>query len=214
MEGDPFLLRLLPAALPIAVYLAWLGVVHLRRRPTLITGRRDLLLLALALAPLPAAALDWSLVAAHRFQALALGALLLAAVLAFAPREVCSWVFYNADRDDVAGLIGGCLDRMGETYRREGDHFHFPERTLRLTLGSMPILHNVVVYYSYRRGEDGPAAEYLEQQLRRHVGELPAVSRAAGMPFVTAALAVLTVVIVEGGPRWAQIGALVRKLFS
>jgi hypothetical protein len=214
MDGEPFFARLLPAAVPIAVYLVYMGIVHLRRRPTLVTGRRDLLLLALALAPLPASALNWSVIAAHKYQVLSGAALLAALVLAFAPREMCSWVFYNAEREDVERLLVQSLERMGETFERRGDEFHFPERTLRLSIRGVPLLHNVVVYFSYRRAEDEPAARYLGEQMARRLHELPAASRAAGMPFLTAAAAVAAVLMVEGGSRWRQLVELFQRLFG
>lgn len=137
------------ALLPLALYLLWIGVMHLRRRPTLVSGSRDILAVflaafgAVALGPME---LFMPEAAAVRFGPLAWLQLVILYVLNVAlvvlimrPRAV----LYNMTREQARTALARVLEQLGAPAVWAGDTLAVPAWELEVRLDQSGILRQV-----------------------------------------------------------------------
>lgn len=213
MPDDPALtaFKLVLACLPPAVYLWLLGAAQFAAHPVVVTGRRDLSLLGMALLPMLVASLDWRelLVAWHIVPALA-GLLILLLVLVV-PGEAESWVFYNARLPDVRDCVTSSLTAMGVTFEDRPDGLATPDGALTITFSRFAPLNSVTVYHQC-------ASEALQLRLERRLFEgaaaMPAASGFAGLPVMLAGTAAAMVPVVAVLQNFEAVTQLVRRAFG
>src|SRR5690606_21413735 len=137
------------ALLPLALYLLWIGVTHLRRRPSLVSGSRDILAVflaafgAVALGPME---LFMPEAAAVRFGPLAWLQLVILYVLNVAlvvlimrPRAV----LYNMTREQARTALARVLEQLGAPAVWAGDTLAVPAWELEVRLDQSGILRQV-----------------------------------------------------------------------
>ena len=156
---DPF--RLCLAFGPVAAYLVLLGVVNLRRRPSLVSGTRDTFVLGLAVVglvtigpielffPTTAAVLfgpyTWAFL-------LALYGLCLVLVLLMARPRL---VIYNISVDQLRPVLADLVEGLDPEGRWAGDSLVLPQLGIQLHLDNSPAMRNVSLVAS------GPNQNYL-----------------------------------------------------
>jgi len=142
-----FILQVVAALGPVAVYFLGLGLVNSQARPLLISARRDFMLLASAFFPLvlvPAA-----LMARNGHAYVAIGVLVGVLMLFFVmlPRRRSLWVVYNVGAGQLLRLIQRACRRQGWTLRVDGDCLTVQPVGLRLTRHGLNWLRNATIEF-------------------------------------------------------------------
>ena len=140
-----FVLQLVLALGPLAVYFLGLGLVNSQAHPCMVSARTDFVVLATAVIPMvmgPVLALvqfgGWwpaflaALVASGFF-----GVML--------PRRSSGWVVYNASLPQCRRLFCRACRRLGLSTDGNDDQLHVPEAGLTVSLSALPLLRNVTL---------------------------------------------------------------------
>ncbi|GIW90051.1 MAG: hypothetical protein KatS3mg109_0483 [Pirellulaceae bacterium] len=155
-------LFLIVALVPLAGYLALLGITQCRRRPFVTTGSRDMAALGLALIGCVLAGpmqLLMPLAAAYQFGPyvwllLALLYLLSLAMLALAARP--RLVIYNATFDQVRPLLADVVFRLDAEARWAGECVNLPNLGVQFHITASPLMHTVqLIAVGRRQSIDG-----------------------------------------------------------
>ncbi|HBO43395.1 MAG TPA: hypothetical protein DD670_05590 [Planctomycetaceae bacterium] len=166
---------------PPAVYLLGVAAVNLRRRPTVVSGTRDLALLAFAMAGLVAvgpmelgfpesAALNFlgPLVWIPLFSLYGLCVVL--AILTVRPRLVV----YNITADQLRQLLAEVVESLDAEARWAGDSLFLPRLGVQLHLDASRAMRNISLVAA------GPNQSFLGwQKLQRHLAASAASVRVA-----------------------------------
>jgi len=182
MEPLGLTFRLVAVVLPVALYFLLLGLLNSRRRPQLLTGRRDFILLTAALSPLvlmPVAEMLGLSLLHVGLSAIAL----LAGVALLAPRGR-SWVIYNLPPGQIRGILSRSLDSSGLSSKPAGSAFALDAGGL-LRISHFPLLRNVTLRLD---GASPETAARVEEALTASLGRC----RAETSPMAVALLLVAT----------------------
>lgn len=157
------------AMLPLAAYLAVIATLHLRRRPVILTGAWDAMLLAAGVSGLVIAgplALLQPLTGASPWTAAALLAafaiIVAFAILAARPRLVV----YNVGLDQLRPLLVDVVARLDPDSRWAGEAAALPTRGLQLHLDSRGVARSVSIIAAGTRPSPETWAEF-SRRLRR-----------------------------------------------
>ena len=166
--------HILIALLPLALYLLRLGWVNYRARPTLVTGTRDTLSLALAISGLVAIGpmeLFMPQAAARRFDSFIW-------ILLFAFYLLCTTlitmlirprlIIYNSTIDHVRPLLARCALELDREASWASDSLALPQLQVQLHLESTPALGYVQIVSTGPR-QSFPGWRKIEQALRREL---------------------------------------------
>ena len=196
---DP--LRICIAIGPLGLYLAAIGWRNVRRRPRVVSGARDTLALALALAGMvvvgpmelffPHAAVarygifTWLLV-------LILYGLLLVLLLLFQRPRL---VIYNMSVDQLRALLGDVVGGLDPAARWAGDGLALPTLGVQLHIEAFPAMRNVSLVSS---GGDQSHAGWraLEAALRRAAASIDLSENPRGFELLTVGLVILAALTV------------------
>lgn len=140
-----FVLQVVMALGPIAVYFLGLGLVNSQARPFLISARRDFAILAGAFVPVvlvPAVALARG---GHGYLAAMVLACVAVLFLAMLPGRKGTWVIYNTGAGQFRRLLQRACRRQGWDLRAEGDLLRVEPVGLQITRHSVSWLRNVTV---------------------------------------------------------------------
>jgi len=196
--------RIATAVVPIGMYFLILGLLNTRRRPQLLTGRRDFILLIAALGPL------FILPVLVYFAAppgpVLLGvAVLCAGIWALAPRGR-TWVIYNISEAEAGRSVERALTTLRLEFRRRENGFDLVHRGATLQIGSFTLLRNVSLRL---RGGGDRLARQFERELSRAISDVrvEAGPMAVAMLLVAAAMLVVPLTLVAH-----RAGEIVRLL--
>lgn len=176
-----FVLQVVMALGPIAVYFLGLGLVNSQARPLLISARRDFTLLGSAFLPLilvPGVALIRN---GHGWLAVGVlaGVLILFATMLPARRGI--WVVYNVGGGQFLRLLQRACRRRGWQLQVEGDLLTVQPGGLQITRHGVSWLRNVTIEMR-GAGRRSPAVAELIDALRReldHESMLPSPTGAS-----------------------------------
>jgi len=179
--------RIAVAVVPVGMYFLILGLLNSRRRPQLLTGRRDFVLLIAALGPL------FILPVLVCFAAppgpVLLGvALLCAAIWALAPRGR-TWVLYNIPQAEASRSVERALTAMELEFRSRENGFDLVGRDAAIEVCCFSLLRNVSIRL---RGGGDCLARRFERELSRAVSDV----RVETGPMVVAMLLVSAAMLV------------------
>jgi hypothetical protein len=194
-------MRIVTVVVPVALYFLLLGLLNSRRRPQLLTGRQDFVLLVAALGPLFAlpAVEVWGLPAL-----VAAAAAAAAAVVLLAPRGA-SWVIYNLPAARARDAVAEALDRAQLPARPVADGFDLAAGP-RVRLRRFSLLRNVSIRLT---GAGREAAGRFEAALADVLGGV----RVETSPMAVSLLLVATAMLVAPLALVAhRAGELVRLL--
>ncbi len=179
------LFSLIIAIGPIGLYWILIGVLHLRRRPLILSGSRDLACLGLSMVGLfligpaelffPNAAFNRLGIFVWLFIFMLYGSLLLFVILNSKPRLV---VFGFRDQELVPHVVSA-LEKIDPTTRWLGQHFVSPGLQIEAVIeqaGFGRIAHVVTT----RRDQNVSGWSQLERALREEVGHVSITPRAHG----------------------------------
>jgi len=181
------------AVLPLAAYFLGLAALHLRRRPSVVSGQLDAVLLAAAVAGLvvagplallqPAAGTSvWTVIM------LLVGFLLLVALCLLASRP--RLVVYNASLDQVRPLVAEIVAGLDASARWAGETAALPARGLQLHLDARGPARTVSIVAGGGRAAAESWAEF-SRRLRRAVRSLRVRSSPWAWGFAALGAAVL-----------------------
>ena len=189
---------------PVAAYFLILGLLNSRKHPQLITGRQDIVLLAVALSPaliLPLA--DCLGGAALAMLAAALAALAVGALARGTSGG--SYVVYNLTHKQAQQALERALSRMGIRSDCQGRRINLPDHDAYLEVSSFALLRNV----SIRMRQGNPQlCRRLAAQLGDVLGGIEAQtsSMAVGLLIVATALLLTPLVtVVHRAPEIVRI---------
>lgn len=200
---DP--LRFSIAVIPLAMYLALIGVINLRRRPFVTTGARDLAALAIGMAGLvvigpmelffPEGAAvrfgPWVWMLMLTFYGLCVSLV----VLLMRPRLV----IYNTSIDRVRPVITELANQLDPKSRWTSDSLIVPARKIHFFLDAVDWLGNVqLLAAGNRQSHEGWRA--LELGLRRSLGSYPHRAHPLGALFL-----VVAGLLIVGAVVWLQL---------
>lgn len=156
-----FILQVVMALGPIAVYFLGLGLVNSQARPFLISGRRDFTLLASAFIPLvlvPGFGLAGN---GHAWLAVVVIAGVIALFAAMLPARHTAWVIYNVGLSQFHRLLGRACRRQGWQLRAEGDVLFVDPVGLQLTRHGISWLRNVSIEFQGAGRQSAEAGQLL-----------------------------------------------------
>jgi len=196
---DP--VRLCVALGPLGLYLAAIGWRNVRRQPRVVSGGRDTLALALALAgmvvvgpmelffPHSAAArygiFTWVLVL------VLYGLLLVLVLLMQRPRLI----IYNMSVDQLRALLGDVVGSLDPAARWAGDGLALPTLGVQLHIEAFPAMKNVSLVSS--GGDQNHAGwQTLEAALRRAAAKVETSANPRGFELLAFGLIVLAALVV------------------
>jgi hypothetical protein len=157
-----FVLQVVLALGPLAVYFLGLGLVNSGAHPSLVPARTDFVLLTMALIPMIMGPVVGLVEIGGWWPALAAGAVLAGFFIATLPRRDAAWVVYNCSLPQCRRLLSHACRRLGWAIEGGDDQLHIPEANLTITLSSLPLLRNVTLSFG-RRGERGTSLASLAQ---------------------------------------------------
>ena len=197
---DP--LRTIIAMVPLAAYLLLLGLFNLRRRPVMINGACDNLLLGFALAGLAIVGpLELFLPESTAFRfggyawvMLIIFYLLFVSLLVMLGRP--RLVVYNVSFEQLRPALADVIGRLDDQARWSGDTVFLPNRGLQFYFDRHPRLRNVQITAlgTYQNFESW---HLLEKELRVALRDTAETSRSFGFVFMFLALAMLAVAVVK-----------------
>lgn len=194
-------LHLAIALLPLALYFVRLGWVNCRARPTLVTGTRDTLGVALAISGLVVIGpmkLFMPQAAAQRFDGfiwILLIAFYLLCVLLLVLLMRPRLIIYNSTMDHVRPLLARCAAELDREASWASDSLSLPQLQVQLHLEAMPALGYVQILAT------GPRQNLLgwrrvEQDLRRELHALRAPRNPQSIVLFIVASLLLSMMIV------------------
>jgi hypothetical protein len=193
-------IQIAAVAAPVALYFLVLGLLNTRRRPQLVRGRVDFLLLVAALAPLaicPLAA--W--VGSSPVALVAGAAAAMAATWLLSPPRG-SWVIYNIAPADAVSVVERALRRAGLEFTREPGEQAFRLDRGQIRLSGFTLLRNVSIRAV---GCDGRACDLFERALAEHVVRLTARTTPAAMAMLLVATAMLVAPLAMVAPKAVEL---------
>ncbi len=197
---DP--LRMIIAMVPLAAYLLLLGLINLRRRPVMMNGACDNLLLGLGLAGLAMVGpLELLLPESTAFRfggyawvMLIIFYLLLVLLLVMLGRP--RLVVYNVAFEQLRPALADVVGRLDDQARWTGDSVFLPNRGVQFYLDRHPQLHNVQIT-ALGNHQNFESWHLLEKELRVALRDTAEAPRSFGIVFIFLALAMLAVVLVK-----------------
>ncbi|MFA6134658.1 MAG: hypothetical protein WC869_11650 [Phycisphaerae bacterium] len=157
-------MRIVTVMVPVAVYFLILGLLNSRRRPQILSARRDFAILLTALSPLvflPA----WALLGVSWPVMLAVPLVLVAAIAMLAP-PARSWVVYMLSAREAREVVSCVLRRLNQDFSPQGDGFVIPSLGARVELSGFSLLRNVTIRL---HGGDQALARSFRQALGTHL---------------------------------------------
>jgi len=210
-----FVLKILLALGPLALYFLILGLVNSQARPCLVSTRTDFILLVLAF--MPVIAIPVCLLAGRGLYAWASAAVFGVVVffVALMPRQSRRWVIYNCSPAQCRRLLLRACRRNGwQAGWGEDDLLKVDPVGLQVCVSSLPLLRSVTLHIQETGPEQQAAAERLIAMLRHEIrGE-------AMLPSATGASLVVLGTALLGLPMWYffhhfnAIVEAVRRIFS
>jgi hypothetical protein len=212
-----FVLQLVLALGPLAVYFLGLGLVNSQAHPCMVPARTDFVVLTIALVPLimgPVLAMVkfggwWPLAVASVAAAGFVGVLL--------PRRNSGWVIYNTSLPQCRRLLYRACRRLGLSAEGNDEQVQIAEIGLTVFLTALPVLRNVTLSLrtqSGRHGEgDQAVVRRLMDTLEGEIQEESMLPSPAGASMVVIGAAMLAV------PMWFffhhvdAIARAVRQIF-
>jgi hypothetical protein len=198
-------LRIAMVVVPVALYFLILGLLNSRPCPQLLRGRRDFVLLLVALCPLFVLPLlswvqdSWLLLAV----ALAGGA----AGLTLVAPPAASWVVYNISPAEAAQAVAQALGDANLPFSRDGSRFELTGRSgSAVSLNPFPLLRNVSVRLI---GADDATAGLFEARLAGRLQRIPTETTPTTMALLLVAAGMLVAPLALVAP---QAGEIVRIL--
>ncbi|HOB74399.1 MAG TPA: hypothetical protein PKG54_07725 [Phycisphaerae bacterium] len=164
-----FILQVVLALGPIAVYFLALGLVNSQARPFLISARRDFVLLASAFVPLVLVPAFGLVATGHGWLALVVVAGVVALFRAMLPARHTAWVIYNVGVGQFHRLLGRACRRQGWQLRTEGDVLCIDPVGLQLTRHGITWLRNVSLEF-HGAGRHSAHARQLVEALNDELG--------------------------------------------
>jgi hypothetical protein len=192
-----FVLQVMLAIGPLALYFLGLGLVNSQSHPCLVRGRSDFLLLTIAFTPVILAPL-MTLIREGLFS-LALGGILAVGMLFFwlLPRGDSTWVVYNIERGRCRRLIERACRRQDWTISPEQGRIVVAPLNLAVRISGFPLLRNVTLQTEALDGRSESADQaLLIDAIRREVDQ------EAMLPSATGASLVLVGASLLGLPMW------------
>ena len=197
---------------PLALYFGFLGLVNIRRRPTVVSGRLDFVVVIIAFLPLLYRPL--SMVIGLGGVAWQASIFLAVAVILWLllPREFTSWVVYSVSREDVTQCLELILHRLKISHVRRENRIDCQPPYGSLVISNMPLLRNVTVYVEGSR--ETAFFERLGEELQRDLGKVASQPSLSGHCFlaVAATLLLTPLVVMAHEPvlaflrRWLAAG--------
>ncbi len=212
-----FVLQLVLALGPLAVYFLGGGLVNSQAHPCMVPARTDFVVLTIALVPLimgPVLAMVkfggwWPLAVASVAAAVFVGVLL--------PRRNSGWVIYNTSLPQCRRLLYRACRRLGLSAEGNDEQVQIAEIGLTVFLTALPVLRNVTLSLrtqSGRHGEgDQAVVRRLMDTLEGEIQEESMLPSPAGASMVVIGAAMLAV------PMWFffhhvdAIARAVRQIF-
>ena len=196
---DP--VRLFVALGPLGLYLAAIGWRNVRRQPRVVSGGRDTLALASALAGMVVVGpmeLFFPHSAAARYGIFAwvlvlvlCGLLLVLVLLMQRPRLI----IYNMSVDQLRALLGDVVGSLDPAARWAGDGLALPTLGVQLHIEAFPAMKNVSLVSS--GGDQNHAGwQTLEAALRRAAAKVETSANPRGFELLAFGLIVLTALVV------------------
>jgi hypothetical protein len=190
-----FVLQVVTALGPVAIYFLGLGLVNSQARPFLISARRDFSLLAGAFLPLilvPTATMAQN---GHGYLALAVvtGVVLLFAIMLPPRRGV--WVVYNVGPDQLLALLQRACRRQGWSMAMEGDLLTIQPPGLQISRHSIHWLRNATLEL-HGNSRHTPAESELLAALREELSRESMLASPTGASLVVVGASLL------GLPMW------------
>ena len=175
--------------IPLALYFGFLGLVNIRRRPTVISGRLDFLVVILAFLPLLYHPVRMVMHLGNLWwQAAVIGAVAIILWLLL-PREFTSWVVYSVSESDLARAIEHVLRRMKVPFTRRGNRIECEPPNGALVISNMPILRNVTIYLEH--GGDPAFFAQVGRELTSDLSRLESRPSLSGHCFIAVAVSLL-----------------------
>jgi len=212
-----FVLQLVLALGPLAVYFLGLGLVNSQAHPCMVPARTDFVVLTIALVPLvmgPVLAMVefggwWPVMIAGLALAGFIGLML--------PRRNSGWVIYNTSLPQCRRLLCRACRRLGLSADGGDDHVQIAEMGLTVQLTSLPVLRNVTlslksVPHPGAQGDDA-VVRRLIRTLEQEIHQESMLPSPAGASMVVIGAAMLAV------PMWLffhhveAIARAVRQIF-
>jgi hypothetical protein len=190
------------AMLPLGAYLAILGWLHLRRRPVLLAGGQDLMLLVLAVSGLVMAGPLALVQPALGATPWATGMLLLLFTLAVAVGILATrprLVIYNITVEQLRPILAEVASGLDPSTRWAGESAALPARGLQLLMDGHGLAKSVSVVVVGSRTSAEAWAE-LSRRLRQAVGSLRVRRNLWGGMLAAAGLLIMTLAI-----GWATV---------
>ncbi len=202
-----FVLEVMLALGPLAVYFLALGLVNSQARPCLVRARADFALLAIAFVPViivPVAAL-----VEHGWLWPAAGVVVGVTALFFGmlPGRGAGWVIYNVDPSQCRRLLQRACRRLGWTAEDRGGQLHVAQADLIVSLSAVPWLRNATVRV---RSVTGVPCGSAGERLIRALGQ--EIRQETMLPSSTGASLVVIGAMLLGIPMWYllhHMGAIV-----
>lgn len=193
-----FVLQVILALGPLAVYFLGLGLVNSQSRPHMANARSDFLILTIAFVPvivLPVVSLVRQGMIIPAGLAVLLVGLLFTALL---PANRGRWVVYNISEPRCRRLLERACRRLGWSAGGSDGRIEIASRGLRIIVGSLPWLRNVTLQIESTQG--GATSPNDEAELMGAVGR--EIAQEFMLPSPTGASLVLVGAALLGFPMW------------
>jgi len=199
-------LRIATVMVPVALYFLIVGLLNSRRRPQLLTGRRDFALLVVALSPLFALPALSYFGVTLRTVAVAAGCVA-AVVWLLAPRGK-TWVIYNLLPSEAAEIAAHVLRDAGVHFTPTRHGFEIPAGG-SVELSAFRMLRNVTVRL---RGGDETLARRFEAGLEREVSAVRVETAPMAVAMLLVAVAMMVTPLTLVAHRADEIVRLLTDL--
>ncbi len=196
-EQVVFVLQVIVAVGPLAVYFLGLGLVNSQPRPCLVAARSDFVVLAVAFVPV--VVLPISLLVEHRQYGIAAVGIAVFAGLFWGnlPTRRGDWVIYNVGHAQFRRLLHRACRRLGWSLREVDDELHASPAHLAIGYAMLPWLRNVSLRL---RSLDGAPRRAAQAEL---IAALHAeIRRESTLPSTMGASLVLVGTALLGVPMW------------
>jgi len=194
---DP--LRMIVAFVPLAAYLLLLGFLNLRRRPIVMSGARDSLLLGLGLfglvliGPLELLLPESTAFRFGGYVWLMLGCFYLLSLVLLTMMGQPRIVIYNSNTEAVRQALSRVAREMDEEARWAGDSVVLPTIGMQLCMQQYVTLRNVQLR-SIGNDPCFAAWSVLQKNLQRNLKQSPSDRGACGSAFVMFAMAIMAMI--------------------
>jgi len=193
-----FVLKLVVALGPLAIYFLTLGLINSQARPYLLSARTDFTLLAIVCVPIFAA--PALVLIEHGYFPLVTGVIvvMLAMFFGLLPRWGQGWVMYNCSSAQCRRLLQQACRRLGWQLERDADgSLHIGQQNLRVTTTELPWLRSVTLRI------DGPKTPATQSNRSRLIATLNhELSGEAMLASATGISLVVIGVTLLGVPMW------------